>query len=45
MDLGLKSDLTTSNGETVDNPKYYRTQKRKLQKAHKKLSRSVKGSK
>ncbi|MEH1970110.1 IS200/IS605 family element RNA-guided endonuclease TnpB [Nostoc sp.] len=44
LDLGLKSYLTTSNGETVDNPKYYRTQKRKLRKAHKKLSRSVKGS-
>ncbi|MEH2417531.1 IS200/IS605 family element RNA-guided endonuclease TnpB [Nostoc sp.] len=44
LDLGLKSYLTTSNGETVDNPKYYRTQTRKLRKAHKKLSRSVKGS-
>jgi putative transposase len=44
LDLGLKSYLTTSNGETVDNPKYYRTQERKLRKAHKKLSRSVKGS-
>ncbi|MCC5658870.1 IS200/IS605 family element transposase accessory protein TnpB [Nostoc sp. XA010] len=44
LDLGLKSYLTTSNGETVENPKYYRTLHRKLQKAHKKLSRSVKGS-
>ncbi|MCC5605722.1 transposase [Nostoc sp. CHAB 5834] len=44
LDLGLKSYLTTSNGETVDNPKYYRFQLRKLRKAHKKLSRSVKGS-
>ncbi|MEA5625906.1 IS200/IS605 family element RNA-guided endonuclease TnpB [Nostoc sp. UHCC 0251] len=44
LDLGLKSYLTTSNGETVDNPKYYRTQKRKLRSYHKKLSRSVKGS-
>ncbi|MEH2002983.1 MAG: IS200/IS605 family element RNA-guided endonuclease TnpB [Nostoc sp.] len=44
LDLGLKSYLTTSNGETVDNPKYYRTQTRKLRKAHKKLSRSEKGS-
>ncbi|MBG1270043.1 IS200/IS605 family element transposase accessory protein TnpB [Nostoc sp. WHI] len=44
LDLGLKSYLTTSNGETVDNPKYYRTQKRKLRLCHKKLSRSVKGS-
>lgn len=44
LDLGIKSYLVTSVGEVVDNPKYYRTQKRKLRKAHKKLSRSVKGS-
>jgi putative transposase len=44
LDLGIKSYLVTSNGEVVDNPKYYRTQKRKLRKAHKKLFRSVKGS-
>ncbi|MBD2342004.1 IS200/IS605 family element transposase accessory protein TnpB [Calothrix sp. FACHB-156] len=44
LDLGIKSYLVTSKGEVVDNPKYYRTQKRKLRKAHKKLSRSVKGS-
>ncbi|MEH2089821.1 MAG: IS200/IS605 family element RNA-guided endonuclease TnpB [Nostoc sp.] len=44
LDLGLKSYLTTSNGETVDNPKYYRTQTRKLRLCHKKLSRTVKGS-
>ena len=44
LDLGIKSYLVTSTGEIVDNPKYYRTQKRKLRKANKKLSRSVKGS-
>ncbi|MBD2386229.1 IS200/IS605 family element RNA-guided endonuclease TnpB [Cylindrospermum sp. FACHB-282] len=44
LDLGIKSYLVTSKGEVVDNPKYYRTQKRKLRKVHKKLSRSVKGS-
>ncbi|MBD2603997.1 IS200/IS605 family element transposase accessory protein TnpB [Scytonema hofmannii FACHB-248] len=44
LDLGIKSYLVTSNGETVDNPKYYRTQTRKLRSCHKKLSRSVKGS-
>ncbi|MHC5612148.1 MAG: IS200/IS605 family element RNA-guided endonuclease TnpB [Nostoc sp.] len=44
LDLGIKSYLVTSVGEVVDNPKYYRTQKRKLRKAHKKLSRSIKGS-
>jgi putative transposase len=44
LDLGINDYLITSQGEVVDNPKYYRTQKRKLRKAHKKLSRSVKGS-
>ncbi|MDZ7957529.1 MAG: IS200/IS605 family element RNA-guided endonuclease TnpB [Aulosira sp. DedQUE10] len=44
LDLGIKSYLVTSDGEVVENPKYYRTQTRKLRKAHKKLSRSVKGS-
>ncbi|MBN3922041.1 IS200/IS605 family element RNA-guided endonuclease TnpB [Nostoc sp. NMS4] len=44
LDLGLKSYLTTSNGETVDNPKHYKTQQGKLRKAYKELSRSVKGS-
>ncbi|MEH2000595.1 MAG: IS200/IS605 family element RNA-guided endonuclease TnpB [Nostoc sp.] len=44
LDLGIKSYLVTSDGEVVDNPKYYRTQTRKLRSCHKKLSRSIKGS-
>jgi putative transposase len=44
LDLGIKSYLVTSNNETVNNPKYYRIKARKLRKAHKRLSRSVKGS-
>jgi putative transposase len=44
LDLGIKSYLVTNLGEVVDNPKYYRTQKRKLRKAHKKCDRAVKGS-
>lgn len=44
LDLGIKSYLVTSNNEVVDNPKYYRTQKRKLRKANKKLSRAQKSS-
>jgi putative transposase len=44
LDLGIKSYLVASDGEVVDNPKYYRTQQVKLRKAHQKLSRSVKGS-
>lgn len=39
-----KEGLANPKGEVVDNPKYYRTQKRKLRKAQKKLSRTVKGS-
>ncbi|QLE53229.1 IS200/IS605 family element transposase accessory protein TnpB (plasmid) [Nostoc sp. C057] len=44
LDLGIKSYLVTSDGEVVENPKYYRTQKRKLRASHKKLSRSQKSS-
>lgn len=44
LDLGLKSYIVTSNNDTVGNPKYYRTQQKKLRKANKKLSRSQKGS-
>ncbi|MEH1781952.1 MAG: hypothetical protein V7L26_23165 [Nostoc sp.] len=29
LDLGIKYYLVTSDGEVVDNPKYYRTQTRK----------------
>ncbi|MEH2373142.1 RNA-guided endonuclease TnpB family protein [Nostoc sp.] len=39
-----KEGLPNPEGEIVDNPKYYRTQKRKLRSCHKKLSRSQKGS-
>ena len=44
LDLGIKSYLVTTREEVVDNPKYYRTQQRKLRKAHKKVSRAVKSS-
>jgi len=44
LDLGLKSYLVTSNKDEIANPKYYRTQQRKLRKASKKLSRSQKDS-
>ncbi len=36
LDLGIKAFLVKSNNEIVDNPKYYRTQKRKLRSAHNK---------
>jgi putative transposase len=44
LDLGIKSYLVTSDGEVVDNPKYYRLQLRKLRKANKNLSRRQYGS-
>jgi putative transposase len=44
LDLGIKSYLITSNNEIVENPKYHRTQKRKLRSLHKKLSRTSRGS-
>lgn len=44
VDLGIKSYMVTSNNDVVDNPKYYRTQQRRLRKANKQLSRSQKGS-
>jgi putative transposase len=44
IDVGLKSLATLSSGETIDNPRWYRTQARKLRRAQKALSRKLKGS-
>ncbi len=44
IDVGLKSLAAFSNGETIDNPRWYRTQTRTLRRAQKALSRTVKGS-
>ena len=44
IDVGLKSLAAFSNGKTIDNPRWYRTQSRKLRRAQKALSRKVKGS-
>ncbi len=44
VDVGLKSLAVFSTGETIDNPRWYRTQTRKLRRAQKALSRKVKGS-
>jgi len=44
IDVGLKSLAVLSSGETIDNPRWYRTQTRKLRRAQKALSRKVKGS-
>ncbi len=45
IDLGLKSFLITSDGETLPNPKYYARDEKKLAKAQRKQARAKKGSK
>ena len=44
IDLGVKSLAALSSGETIENPRWYRTQRSKLRRAQKALSRKVKGS-
>ena len=39
IDLNTENFLTTSDGEVIDNPRYYRTIKGRLAKAQRKLSR------
>jgi len=45
IDLGIKEFSITSDGEKIDNPKYYRYHEKKLIKQQRKLSKRVKGSK
>jgi len=45
IDVGLKSFLTTSDGETIDNPKYYARYEKKLAKLQRKQAKKKKGSK
>lgn len=45
VDLGLKSFLITSDGETISNPKYYARDEKKVAKAQRKQARKKKGSK
>lgn len=44
IDLGIKDLLVLSNGQTVNNPKWFRENQAKLKKAQKHLSRKKKGS-
>jgi putative transposase len=44
IDVGLKVFLITADGDTVENPRQYRTAERKLKKAQKRVSRRRKGS-
>ncbi len=45
IDLGLKSFLITSDGETIANPKYYVRDEKKLAKAQRRHTKKRKGSK
>ncbi len=45
IDLGLKSFLITSEGETIDTPKYYARYEKKLAKLERKKAKKKKGSK
>ena len=45
IDVGLKEFCTTSDGEIIDNPKYYKEYEKQLKRLHRRLSRKKKGSK
>src|SRR5438876_8375089 len=44
IDVGLKSFLTDSEGNTIENPRFYRTSQRTLRRKQRQLSRRKKGS-
>jgi putative transposase len=44
IDVGLKSFLTDSDGNTVDNPRFYRTSQKTLRRKQRTLCRRKKGS-
>lgn len=44
LDMGLKTFLVASDGQQIVNPRYYRTQMRKLRRAQQALSRKQRGS-
>jgi putative transposase len=44
IDLGLKAFLVTSDGESVEPPRYYRESEKKLRRAQRSVSRKKKGS-
>jgi putative transposase len=44
IDLGIKNLLTFSDGQSIDNPKWIRTNEKQLKKLQKQLSKKIKGS-
>src|SRR5205807_5838024 len=45
LDLGIKSMVALSTGESIGNPRYFAADEKKLAKAQRKLARKKKGSK
>ena len=45
IDVGLQAYYTDSEGETIENPRFYRKAERKLKRLHRQLSRKQKQSK
>lgn len=44
LDVGLKEFYTDSNGEMIENPRFYRKSEQRLKKAQRRVSKKVKGS-
>jgi len=44
VDLGLESFATLSNGEKIENPRFFRSDEKELAKAQRKLSKAQKGT-
>lgn len=45
LDMGISAMITTSNGDRVDNPQYYRQAQADLRRKQRKLARAQRGSK
>ncbi|MBW4447070.1 MAG: transposase [Spirirestis rafaelensis WJT71-NPBG6] len=45
LDVGLKEYYTDSNGEMIENPKFFRKGEKVLKRSHRRVSKKVKGSK
>jgi hypothetical protein len=45
IDVGLRAYSTDSDGNTIENPRYFRQAERRLKHLHRRLSRKKKGSK
>jgi putative transposase len=44
IDVGLKTFASLSNGENIENPRFFRSEEKALAKAHRKLSKQKRGS-